>query len=253
MQSDNKNSVLIKANSYRYPTKAERAYANKLFPKFKSFGFERRSVFVSFVIDKINPVQAVANENLYYWDLVLVNRLGSLYLAFYNSITNFRRGIPDDYTKISDKDGANLLLFHFYSEAYYHVFFSVKEIVYQILGLLYNCNVKEDDPNLIRKVEALIGNSMEAIDKEFYKELLNFKNVSKETIQIRNGFTHRYSPNLPDFRSRIDIDKNNLIYAGSGKHYRPSQIYENIIESTGQLYDFIEVVRKRIEASKANK
>lgn len=97
MKSDKMNSILIKAGSYRYPTKAERAYANKLFPKFKSFGFERRSVFSSFIIDKINPVQAVATENLYYWDLVLVNRLGSLYFAFYTSITNFRRGIPDDY------------------------------------------------------------------------------------------------------------------------------------------------------------
>lgn len=227
------NSIILKSEDYKFPSKAERGESDKDYPSLKCFNFPYVSGIKSLLSDHTSAVEATRKENLYWWDMCLQNRFGSLYESYTNLITNYNRGFQDNLTKCSGNEYINKILFDYFSEIFYHYFFSTRDIIGQILNLFFSVGKNETD-SFTQKgfIKALT-----IYDGGLFSNFINDTRIAKET---RDSFTHRYSPNQPDYRARYSIENNKEIFSiGSGNFICPNKIVENIKNSLISLNTLI--------------
>jgi hypothetical protein len=190
--------ITFKAEDLKYPTDEELRYADSQCPKFTNFGFQRQSAIKS-IFDR-KPVQdASIDENLFWWDLVLKNRFGSLRGAYYESLTHFRRGFKDDYKECTENEILNRLLFDSNAEVFYYFFFVTTDVIAQILNLYFSLKILETKVNFNEDLINIISEPyIKRTLQEFYDE-------TKTARYYRNGFTHRFPTNYPDYRSKTEL------------------------------------------------
>ena len=114
--------------------------------------------------------------------------------------THYSRGFADDWSKDTEKQAINHILFEYYSEVFYYYYFSARDIIAQILSSYYSLSYKENEVSFNKT----FINSMP--DSTVQNLLMKFDEESNESKEFRNSFTHRYTPTLPDHRSIISED-----------------------------------------------
>jgi len=222
-------SIVLKSGDFKFPSEIERNEASKDYLFFKSFDFSYKSGFRSVLIDHLQPKEASRIENLFWWNMCLQNRFGFLYETYINLITNYNRGFKDDLTKCSDNEYVNKILFDYFSEIFYYYFFSIRDILGQILNLFFL--IGKTERHFFTNKSFL--DSLTQYDSGLYK---NFNISITEAKEIRDGFAHRFSPNQPDFRSNYNkILNKDSISLGGGHFISSEQIVENIRDSLKNL------------------
>lgn len=224
-----KKEITFKADDFKYPTADEIKFADSKCPKFNNFGFADNSVVISILQGQ--PVkEASIEDNLYWWDLLLKNRFGSLRGAYYDALTHYRRGFKDDYRECSDQDMVHRLLFDSNAEIFYYFFFVTTDVISQILNLFFQCNIHEDKVAFNNKLMKEIS------DLNVKQALKVFLDETRLARYFRNGFTHRFSVNYPDYRSKIETKEGKtVLHGGSGSYILPSKIIINMDESLNSL------------------
>lgn len=232
-----KNTIVLKSEDYRYPSREERELASKDFPGLRNFGFSYTSGLNSILGDKISLKEAARKENLYWWDMCLQNRFGFLYESYTNLITNYNRGFQDDLTKCSGNEYINKILFDYSTEVFYYYYFSAKDIIGQILNLFFSLGKEEYDSFSKPDFLSLVSTH----DGGLFSKLVN---DIKDAKKIRDSFTHRFSPNQPDYRSKYKIENGKETFSAGGGYFISST---NIIESTNdslkKMFELLEGLR----------
>jgi hypothetical protein len=222
-------SIILRSEDFKFPSQPEREAANKDYPFFKNFDFAYIHGFKSILVDRLPAEEASRKENLYWWDLCLQNRFGFLYETYLNLITNYNRGFPEDFNKCSDNQHINKILFDYFSEIFYYYFISIRDIIGQILNLYFKLGRTENNSFTQEKFLT----EMSIHDGGLFNSFIESTKSAKE---IRNSFTHRFTPNQPDYRSSFDKEKNKDIFKmGSGKYISSEKIVENIKDSLQKL------------------
>lgn len=228
-----KQKFIIKAEELKYPTKEEIKYANSQCPKFRNFDFEyKNSLFSVFDGKKIEDAAII--ENLHWWDNVLLNRFGSLRGAYFDALTHYRRGFPEQHHKCNDIENVNRILFDNNAEVFYYFFFVSCDVIAQILKINLKLDIDE------QKVHFNYGFLKKLPEGELRETIKNFFDKIEETRENRNSFAHRFPPNYPDYRV-VTGTKNgrNTLSSGSGAFAEPSVILKNIEDSLSALAEFM--------------
>ncbi len=233
--------ITFKAEDLKYPSAEEIKYADSKCPKFGNFGFEDNSLIISVLQGK--PVkEASIEDNLYWWDLILTNRFGSLRGAYFDSLTHFNRGFKDYFQECSDNEIINRLLFDSNAEIFYYFFFVTADVIAQILKLYFKIDIPESKVSFNEKL------IKEILDPSVKEALRKFYNDTKLARDYRNGFTHRFPMNHPDYRSKIEIsDKSTVLHSGSGSFIPPSKLIVNIENCLNSLSVLMEAIKKFVK------
>lgn len=140
-----KKGITYKATDFQYPTKEERKEFNKEYPKLTAFGFSHKSELESFFKNNLEIDEVSRESNLFWWDNCLQNRLGKLHEAYIYTMTHYSRGIGNKNSKFLEEDYLNKFLFDFYAETFYFLYFSVRDVVAQILNWYYSVGQSENE------------------------------------------------------------------------------------------------------------
>lgn len=224
------HKVTFKAEELRYPTKEEIKYANARCPKFKNFNFESQNGLI--LLFNGTPIEdASALENIYWWDIVLLNRFGSLRGAYFDALTHYRRGFAQEHRNCSDSEMVNRLLFDNNAEVFYYFFFVSRDVIAQILNVYYKIGKRDEDVKFNYQFFNLIPDeNVKSSLKRFHEETEMARTI------IRNGFTHRFPQNYPDYRSSVGENNGKKTYsAGSGRFITPKDILANMEDSLESL------------------
>lgn len=238
------NTINLKATDFKYPSKEERVGANNNYPKLTKFGFpymEGLESIVSTASVNITVEEATRKNNLYWWDEYLQTKLAKLYQSFVNTHTNFSRGIPNDTSKFIKDNHLNKLQFDFYAETFYYFFFSVRDIIAQILNTYYSIGCEEDKVSFKKIKDKLKGTEVQEALNTFYKS-------TEEASEIRNSFTHRFPATQPNFRLTLEDENGRKILAlNGGYHIPPEKVVKNIKESLKNLSILLESLQASIK------
>lgn len=231
-----KQTIIIKAEELKYPTKEEIRYANSKCPKFSNFDFEYKNSIFS-IIDGKKIEDAAIIENLHWWDNVLLNRFGSLRGAYFDALTHYRRGFQEEHHKCEGIENANRILFDTNAEVFYYFFFVSCDVIGQILRLWLKLDIDE------RKLYFNDGFLKKLPNGELKDAFSRFFKSTKDTKEYRHSFVHRFPPNYPDYRVTYD---SRTLSAGSGCFIKPSLILKNIEESLLALAEMMNELKKII-------
>jgi hypothetical protein len=222
----------LKYEDFQYPTKKEYERIRKKISNLQNFNFNYTPVMTLILKERMPLNDASRFNNLNNWDYCLINRLAMVRDSYLYAFTNFHRGFNDDYHKCSDIQSVNHMLFDYYAEIFYYYYFSTRDIIAQILRTYYSIEIKEDklyfNIMFINKIK----------DARVKSIIIKFVDSTRDTNDFRNGFTHRYTPNLPDYRSVI-IEDNMKMNFGGGHYIESKKIVENIDKSLNSLSDFL--------------
>lgn len=213
-----KKTTVLRAEDFKYPSKGERKEAENSYPNLFNFGFEYKHSFESILNGDKSFYEIGKEASLYWWDICLLNKFGNLNIAYINTYVNHKR----DWLENGE---APELQFKFYSETFYYFLFSARDIMFQILNIFYDLNIKEYDvsaKNLKKKLT----------DDCVLEMILKLETGLKEASEIRNSFTHRFPKNQKDYRmTHTKEEKSEVLSAGSGREMKPAEIVENINNS----------------------
>lgn len=242
MTTKKRRSVVFKAEDLKYPTRDELKFADSKCPKFSNFDFKYKNELIS-ILEGMSHDKALKGPNLFWWNIVLGNRFGSLKGAYYDALTHFRRGFAEDYHNCSDDEMVNRILFDSSVESFYYLFFVTANIIAHILNIFYTLKIEERkidlNDNLIKK----ISNSNV---KQILKQFLDRTSYAKD---IRNHFTHKFPLNYPDYRAKYEETKSKITFhAGSGYYIRPSKLVEDIEKILIALSEMMEDLKKYVIA-----
>lgn len=238
-----KSEIIHKASDFKYPAREERKLANLKYPKLRNFGFEYVYEIIS-ILDN-NPMEEVHKKSsLYYWDLCLLNKLGKLSESYIFLHTNYNRGIPDSFDKMSQIEFLNHFLFDYYAEIFYYHYFSARDNIGQILNIYYDLKIEENEVYFNKLIPLLTNVQVKTA-------ITKFNDSTKVTSKYRNAFTHRFPLNYPDYRPNFKHENGHKKFsAGSGKYIKPSEFMFNIDESLQFLDDFMTELKKEIKPSR---
>jgi hypothetical protein len=232
-----KRKVIHKASDFKYPTREERKIANVDYPSLKRFGFEYIEELPLLLSGKMKAIEVTKYSHIFQWDICLLNKLGKLHESYVFLITHYNRGIPDDYTIHTDKESLNNFLFIFYTETFYYLFFSIRDMIAQIINVYCDINLSEEEI-YFNKFIPLIKN------QEIKESFMSFKKLTKPTSDLRNNFTHRFPINHPDYRPTLETKDGKTIYIiGTGNYIKPSIFVNDVKSSLLILYNFINDLR----------
>lgn len=224
--------VTLKLEDYRYPSDIEQSEILKKCPKLEIFNFKHTHPLVLVVNERMPMNDASRLGNLYWWDSCLQFRLLNVRDTYVYTLTNYNRGFIDDYGKCTEIQLINHFLFNYYAEIFYYFFFSTRDIIAQTLNSYYELRIDEKKLHFnnvfINKIS----------DKSVKEVITKFEKSIRKAYDYRNGFTHRFTPNLPDHRSVIKRDNKELSFLG-GSFVESNKIVENINESLNSLSSFI--------------
>jgi len=230
--------MTIKPEDYKYPTRDEKNNIDDNFPKIDLFNFKPTNIMKSLWEDSQSIEEVHKLDNLYYWDQCLINRIAKIRETYIFAMANYNRGFSDEYSTCKTEDVINHILFDYYSEVFFYFFSSTVDIITQIVNVYFAIGLDEDKvffKNVINKLKDLT-----------VKDALNdFVMETSNTSTIRNSFTHRYTPNLPDLRSKLSSDKNILGF-GSSKVVQSKEIVASIDDSLNRLSTLMISLKKII-------
>lgn len=223
-------TISIKAETFNYPTKEERLNSNEDFPKLKVFDFEEKNAIDLHLNHNIDLDRSSSYHNLYWWNNCLSNRIGKLHETFVYVHTHYHRGFLEDITTCSEIEIANKLQFEYYAELFYYFYVSTRDIVYQIVNLYCNCKILDRQVSFTELINKL--NDF----PEIKKLLRDFNNTIKSSSDIRNGFAHRFTPTIKDYRTDTSkINERISLSFKEGEHLSSEEIVTNINFSLKEL------------------
>lgn len=218
----NVEHVILTSKDFKYPNRAEFIKYHEKCPKLEIFGFKHNHPIKLLVNDRLSMDEAARISNLYWWDNCLINRFSKVCHTYVFLISSFHRGFSDDWRENTHKQAVNHILFEYYAEIFYYFFFSSRDIIAHILCSYFSIPFPEDKISFNQKF-------IDAINNQSVKDiLLKFDTDTSEAEEFRNTFTHRFTPNIPDYRSIISKDKRALEFRGGS--YLQSEIITTNIE-----------------------
>jgi len=237
--------MTIKPEDYIYPTSDERNNIYDNFPKIDSFNFKATNIMESLWEDSL-PIEEVHKlDNLYYWDKCLINRIAKIRETYIFAMANYNRGFSDEYSACKTEEVINHILFDYYSEIFFYFFSSTVDIITQIVNVYFAIGFDED--------KVFFRQVINKLKDEAVKDAFNvFDKETSQTSMFRNGFTHRYTPNLPDLRSELSSDKQILGF-GSSKVLQSKEIVASIENSLNGLSTLMTSLKKTSFRNKQDK
>ncbi|MFD3002608.1 Cthe_2314 family HEPN domain-containing protein [Pontibacter toksunensis] len=245
-------NITLKAIDFKYPTKEEKVEACKNYPEIKRFGFPEVNAFASLndIIDSdaIGFDDKVRRNNLHYWDVCIENKLFNLFNAYINSVTHYNRGIPNKLENLEANQPINYVLFNFYLESFYSLFFSVGDVVAQLINVYYSLGFKErslkrgDNAVSFHKVKT----NMVHLNQNLYKILDDFGVATRKASNFRHNLTHAFPNNQSNHLISTTVNTNDGKIYGfhGGVATAPSEFMDNINESLEQLSVLMKDLRK---------
>lgn len=195
-----KNKVILKANSFKYPTEEERLRIKHKMPTIKRLTLDYQSTFVQ-IMNSTPYEEAVKNENVYWWNNCLDNRIGKLSQTYIYLSTHYERF---QHNELNQTDW---FLFDYYLEIFYHYFFSTRDVLAQLLNIHFDLKMPEDK---------IFFNKTFALKLKPYEEQLSeaaelFIKETGEAYNFRNAFSHRFTPTLKDNRTSPILEQTDTI------------------------------------------
>jgi hypothetical protein len=235
-------SILLKARDFKYPNERERKQAIKNFPKLEKFEFEHKNDFELFISENLPAKEVHRLHNLYWWDECLGNKINFLRETYVYLITQSIRGLTNRENLDDQQLQLNTILFEYHLEVFYYFFFSTRDIVFQVVNLYFQIQESERIHDLKRFIERTPG-------KISKMALINF-NSAEDVIkanEIRNSFTHRYTPTGTDYRLTHKIVEGKNILAGGGMQAESNQSFlSNIHGILKHLFMLLNELKKEI-------
>lgn len=236
-----KESIKLKADDFKYPSKEERKEIQKVYPKLSHFGFEDKNELISILIENMSFDEASRYGNLHQWDTCLLNRFGRIHETYVYTLTSYNRGFFDDYSKCSHNEMVNRFMFEYYVEIFYYYFFSTRDIIAQILRLYYRIDLEENELHLNKTFIKKIN------DIKVKESVIKFNVATKDASEYRNSFAHRFPPNEMDYRSAITEKEGRIsIGIGGGRFILSKEIVDNINSSLKSLSVLMIELKKSI-------
>jgi len=222
------SNIIIKASDFQYPTREELKDVYKNTPDLHSFGFPSDGPMESMFSDR-SITDTYRDNNLNYWDGVLLNRNGALSLTYQNAVVNYKRGFPEDLTLFEHNHYVNRLNFDYYAEIFYYHFSTVKDTIAQIINIYYCFNIPTKK---IYFNEVFI----KKIPNESVKKVIeNFLNKTTLAKEYRDSFTHRTPINYPDTRCSVDWKTSEITYYSAKDSYVKSPMIKANMDVTIEL------------------
>jgi len=234
--------IVLKAESFKYPTSEEKVEALKGYPKIELFHFTGNDILDN-ILNKQLPFKEVAREeNLIHWNLCLNNRFGKLIESYIYLTTSYNRKFPDDEIKYTEEEAVNKVIFDYNAESFYYFFFSTRDVIAQVLNI-YCCIDKPEngfyfDSKFIKEIK----------DSNIRIPLKVFNKETKVASSFRNAFTHRFSPTQRDYRAVISmVEGKEVLGVNGGKFVTSKEIFENINSSLKSLEKLMHELNKIIK------
>ena len=231
-----KTTRILKSETFSYPTKEERREINKEIPKITRLKFDYKSAFINYL--ETNDIHnSINQEDIYWWNLCLSNRFGKLEKTFLYVITHYKRfnkfEIEENEAKFTES-----LLYDYYVEIFYYFFYSVRDVLGQLLNVLFYINLEENKIFLNKSFTRRIPNE---------KIRIIFENFLTKTASsystYRNAFNHRFTPTQRDNRAKTTISiKNNEeeIGFGFGKDISKKEFHQDTFKLMQELSQLME-------------
>jgi hypothetical protein len=222
------SKLILKASDFQYPTREELQEVYKNTFDLHNFGFPSDNSMESMFSDR-NIRDTYRDNNLHYWDGVLLNRNGALALTYQNAIVNYMRGFPEDLALFEHNHYINRLNFDYYAEIFYYHFSTVKDTIGQIINIYYGLNID------VKKIY---------FNKEFAQKIPNpsVSNVIKAFLEktilakgYRDSFTHRTPITYPDTRCSVEWETSTITYYSAKDRYVKSPIIKANMDDTVYL------------------
>jgi len=119
-----KNKIVLKSDTFKYPTKDERKEIGKLLPKMSRFIIQYKSATIE-ILQNPTIDNAIRNEDLYWWNNCLNNRIEKLIETYIYVIAHFQRHQKNSLIDLEHSYTDRLLL-DYYVEVFYYYFFFYK-------------------------------------------------------------------------------------------------------------------------------
>lgn len=219
------NTIIIKSEDFKYPSKTERTEAGVRFPSLKNFEFEYKNGIESILKNEKSYYETNKEVNLYWWDNCILNKLGKLNNAYVNTFANYNRDLIKNGDEPTKGKYIHRLQFDFYAETVYYFLFSARDIVFQILNIYYDLNIEEYNVSA-KSIKQKMTNS------SIREQLINLEKDFDTASKIRNSFTQKFPKNQKDYKMNYSkVGNSERLSAGSGNELKPQEIMGNIDES----------------------
>ncbi len=226
-----KTSIILKSESFSYPTKEERKLYENQIPKITRLNIEYKSAFINFLENK-KIHNAINEEDIYWWNLCLNNRFGKLHSTYLFLLTHYNRYKKFEIEE-NDYKYTEAILYDYYVEIFYYYFYSVRDILGQFINVLYKLEKDEKDVSLNKRLIDEIPDINVKILFEEFNDSISYSNK-----KFRNAFTHRFTPNQKDNRAKTTIsisdDEKNIGF-GFGTEISKEEFYEDSKKLIEQL------------------
>jgi len=249
------NKIILRLEDFSYLNKKEFLRAETRFPSLSRLGFvspHHEFTLTSLLNSKPAESEAydqrIRDRHLFVWDIALSNKIGKLRFSFLNAFTYYER-MNGDNSKIDNSD-PNRLLFDLYTEVFYNMFFSVNDLLAQIMNVYFKFGVPEDKVKWQKEFKAFFGKDERSKKILEYEE--RFCKETKEAREIRNAFTHRFPPNQPfdqfDLESalREGLQTGILTDSPTDSSWPPDKMIINMEDSANKLCEFLAYLKSEL-------
>lgn len=231
-----RSEIVIRSSTFKYPSKDERRTISKEYPKVPHLIFSRVLQVSEIFSSKISLPEVARINNLFYWNIFLSNRLSLIRESYEIAIANYNRSAsnPTEATE-NEKRFANRWKFDYYSETFYYFFFSFQDQLAGFLNLFFFDEYEESRGLYLN--EKFISRIPDKMVKEAINLFLSSTDRAKE---LRNAFTHRFSPTAPDFRITVtNVNGKKYFGIGSGDSVSAEVIVANMRSSVDALSELM--------------
>lgn len=172
------------------------------------------------------------------------NRFSRLRQTFEYVLIHFNRGISNDFGAASPKRMLNSILFDYYAEMFYYLYFSSLDVIAQILNLYFLLDIDEKKVDFIKILKS---------DIPIKSTLIKINESINDTRDCRNAFTHRFTPTLSDPRITLIKDGDaEALGMGGSKQFELKFILKNAKESMLILSDLMERLKEYVKKDANN-
>jgi len=231
-----RSKIVIHSGTFTYPSEEERRSISEEYPKVPHFIFSRMLQPLEIFSTKISLNEANRINNLYFWNIFLSNRLRLIRESYEIAVANYKRGVSDPAEATqNEKQFANRWKFDYYSETFFYFFFSFQDQLAGFLNLYYFDEYEESRGLYLN--EKFISRIPDKMVKESINLFLSSTDRAKE---LRNAFTHRFSPTAPDYRTTLKIVDGKKYYGlKGGESVSAQEIVANMKSSVGALSELM--------------
>lgn len=237
-----KKRIVLKSNSFTYPTQIENQEIDRQIPKIYRLNIEHKSAFMNYLKSQ-NIHKAIKEEDIYWWNLCLNNRFGKLEQTYGYVVTHYKR-LKEYEILNSENVYTENFLFDYYTEIFYYYYFSSRDILGQLLNSLFEIEYDESkiyfNETFIKKIS----------NEKIKEDSLEFLSLTSDSYKkYRNAFNHRFTPNLIDNRAKMTTiikDSGNEINFGTAKEISKSEFYNDIHKLMEILSNYTESLSEQI-------